>query len=158
MDRQPIPPTVGDAEPLIRIVFSPYHVEMKEGQVSKIKKEAFYPPKSSNEISVIRLGYTTLAFCQARGRAMSRPGGSFVGFAQTMTVQVRQQPNTEVVASPLDAQDFPLPNFAEIFTDTPGTPSHADIVYDFRPTHEEPLPQQFKLAAKAIASSAIFLA
>jgi hypothetical protein len=149
---------VGNDEPLIRIVFSPYHVEMKDGQVNKIKKEAFYPPKSSNEISVIRLGYTTLAFCRSRGHAMLRPGGSFVGFAQTVTAQVRQQPHTDVVATPLGEQDHPLSTLADIYTDTPGTPSHADIVYHFRPTHEEPLPQEFKLVAKYIAAGASFLA
>ncbi len=157
MDIKPIPKVIIDTEELVRLVFSPFHVRLRDGQVAEIKKEAFLPPKASNEVSVLRLAYTSLDFCRIAGQKMQYEGKTYVGLAQVQAEKVRINAGSEVKASPLDASKQPLPESKAVFTNDPGTPMHADIVYNFVPTESEPIPQEFKIIAKRIAEQSHFV-
>ncbi len=157
MEIRRIPKIIIDKEGLVRLVFSHYHVRLRDGQVIEVKKEAFLPPKASNEVSVLRLAYTTLDFCRQRGQEMQHEGKTLAGLAQVQAEKVRINADTEVKASPLDAPNQPLPESQEVFTNDPGTPMHADMVYDFVPAEAEPFPQEFKIIAKRIAEQSHFI-
>lgn len=144
MTTDQVPDTVADEECLVRNVYTPFHVESKQG--GKVLKEAaFIPPKQresqlfSNEISTLRVSYTNVQFCKEHGRRIASNRDQ-IGFAVIKVANLRSiEPLAcEVKSTKLMEQEPPLP-------------MHADIIYNFTPQSGVPIPHQIKQVFKAIA-------
>lgn len=79
-----IPNKYDDNEVIVRILYSPYHIDEEKGE---IKSSAFHPPinkddpsKSNLDISILRLNYTNLNFCKKHGKRFSNPAKTYQGF------------------------------------------------------------------------------
>ena len=72
-----VPDLFEDGEKLVRIIFSPFHIDKKDP--TKITHVAFRSPSGIDEISVNRLNFTTATFCKNQGQAMNSDAKTFTG-------------------------------------------------------------------------------
>lgn len=74
-----IPDILGEDEKLVRIIFSPFHINKKNP--TKLTPNAFRPPSGIDEVSVNRLSYTTANACKQHGKNMNSDFKAFFGLA-----------------------------------------------------------------------------
>lgn len=94
-----IPNTVEDKERLVRIIYSPMNFNEKTGE---LKDNAFKSPIMKDEVSVLRLDYTSADFCKKHGVRNSDPTKKRAYFG-TLAVILAQQVRTvgaDVIATP----------------------------------------------------------
>jgi len=77
LDYFSIPKKYNNAELIVRILYSPYHIDLKKG---KVKAAAFHPPRGKVDVSILRHNYTTTDFCKKHGKRFSKPNKLFQGF------------------------------------------------------------------------------
>jgi len=75
-----LPKAVSDEEVIVRAIFSPYH--LKSGG-TKLKRDAFFPSPSTDEISVMRSSFLSSDACKRKARELESPTHKkeFKGFA-----------------------------------------------------------------------------
>jgi hypothetical protein len=135
-DFDTIPNTLGEDEKLVRIVFSPFHVDKKNP--TKLTRNAFRPPPEIDEVSVNRLSFTTANDCKRNGKVMNSDIKKFVGLASIKY--------TSIVESNAFARVSKLPNNL----------SHADIFFGFPLKRGEPLPLQMIPILDALTAKAAY--
>ena len=131
-----VPERFEDDEKLVRIIFSPFHINKKDA--TKITHTAFRPPPDLDEVSVNRLNFTTATFCKQQGKAMNTVTKTFYGLASIRHSIVLQEGA-----------------FARISPKT-DNPFHADIYYGVVLQRGEPIPAEMSLILKRLAASAHF--
>ena len=129
-----IPKVVEETEKIVRSIFSPFCIDKK----GNLKPNAFKSPPDKDEVSVLRLDYTTASFCKVHSRKIASESKEYLGLAILTAKEVYS----------LDA------TFA--FTPTPELPMHVDIVIGFVPVKGEPLPPEFSFKLKRMAELARF--
>jgi hypothetical protein len=140
-----VPDTIDDDECLVRNVYTPWHVEKKSsGWI--LREAAFIPPRKqkdpllfSNEISTLRALYTHAQFCKDHGQTISG-GRDQIGFAVMRVGHIRAlHPLVKEVLA------------TKLMNRTPPLPMHADIIYNFTPEEDQPIPGDIKKVFKQIA-------
>lgn len=103
-----------------------------------IKREAFLPPANSSDVSLLRRSYTNDNFCKKRLSKLKLGDNIYCGIATFFKFHVEEIKNTIVLADRvevnvmgtlLDENDSYITN-PPVFKKTPGTPMHADLVYE----------------------------
>lgn len=130
-----IPQTVANDEKIIRGLFHPNNFHKKKGE---LLSNVFRSPAGIDEVSVIRLDYTTIDFCKFHFKKIEKPedGRNYFGFALLQTHEIRGC-NSDVVASPLKYDEYSLPQ-------------HADIKYGYIPEKNKELPVEIRLKIECI--------
>lgn len=103
-----IPSEIDPTEKIIRNIFHPFGIDSK----GKITDPCITPPINSNELSVLRLDYTSKSICITHAKTQERQGKVFKGFIKFQASDI-----TEVG---LNIESTPLKDL----------PFHADIKYD----------------------------
>jgi hypothetical protein len=129
-----IPNILGEDEKLVRIIFSPFHIDKKNP--SKLTPNAFRPPSGIDEVSVNRLSYTTAGACKQHGKRMNSDFKTFFGLASIRYSAILEA-NAFARVSKLD-----------------NNPSHADIYFGVILQKGEPAPAEINLALKELAAKA----
>lgn len=134
---QPIvPDSFEEDEKLIRIIFSPFHIDKKDA--TKITHTAFRPPPEIDEVSVNRLNFTTATFCKQQGKAMNSATKTFCGLASIRHSAIIQSGASVRISK------------------QPDNPSHADIYFGILLKKGESAPAEMNLVLKNLARSARF--
>lgn len=129
-----IPDILGEDEKLVRIIFSPFHIDKKNP--TKLTPNAFRPPSGIDEVSVNRLSYTTADACKQHGKRMNSDFKAFFGLA---TIRY-----SDVLASRAFARVSKLEE----------NPAHADIYFGVILQKGEPAPAEINSALKELAMKA----
>ena len=135
-----IPHTIADHERIVRIIFSPINVKILKDGSKQILPNAFRSPAGIDEVSVIRLDYSTIDFCKKLGRANEKPTEKrrFFGLASIEAKQIRTV-NADVISTPKRQN-----------------PAHADIKIGFIPKKGEPLPTEFRIKLDELVKRTTF--
>jgi hypothetical protein len=129
-----IPNILGEDEKLVRIIFSPFHIDKKNP--TKLAPNAFRPPSGIDEVSVNRLSFTTADVCKQHGKAMNSDNKTFFGLASIRYSAV------------LEAKAFARVSKLE------NNQAHADIYFGIVLQKGEPAPAEINLALKELAAKA----
>ena len=90
-----------------------------------------------NRFAHLRLRYTNLDFCKRHAKSIDIPDTKYWGLGAILSKHVDQLNMkreeigiaAKLVATPLN-KSFNIINNINVYTDTPGLPVHADLVYD----------------------------
>ena len=140
-ENSPLPPIIQQDEKLVRLVFSPFHLNKAK---TRLTPNAFRPPPGRGEVSVIRLNFTDANFCRQAGKKIEADdkvkGGFkvFEGFGVVLFLEVLEA-QAAVKASPL-----------------PDNPFHADLYFGFVLQKGEPLPAELNEKMKRLSEVARF--
>lgn len=129
-----IPELVDNEEKAVRIIYSPKYVTKEE----KIKSNAFGSPSGLDEVSVIRLKYSSADYCKSHGLKNQnfKFDRTFFGLAVIDASEIRNV-NADIESSPL-----------------PENPAHADIKIGYVRQKGVPLPSEFKYKVDEMAKIA----
>ncbi|MCE7042012.1 hypothetical protein [Dyadobacter sp. CY312] len=135
-----IPHTIADHETIVRIIFSPINVKFLKDGSRQILPNAFRSPADIDEVSVIRLAYSTADFCKNLGKSNEKPSEKrrYFGLASITAEQVRSI-QADIVSTPKRQN-----------------PAHADIKIGFIPKKGEPLPTEYRIKIDELAKRATF--
>lgn len=142
---QHIDSEIQDSERLVRSVYYPIHFKNKTTHL--LVKSLFESPKGKDEVSVLRLEYTTATFCKQHAQKNVNPPvrREYRGLAVLTAKQIRQQKQgayqANVKASKLD-----------------GLPMHADIFYGYvMPLEKDvPIPPEIGLLIEKLTQVAAY--
>lgn len=129
-----IPNILGEDEKLVRIIFSPFHIDKKNP--TQLTPNAFRPPSGIDEVSVNRLSFTNADVCKQHGKSMNSDKKTFFGLAS-----IRY---SAVLAANVFARVSKLED----------NPSHADIYFGTILQKGEPAPANINIALKELAAKA----
>lgn len=121
-----IPSDFADNEIILKGVYNP----MNFNKSGVVKKNVFMPPAGSNEISVLRLKYSSAKRCKFHCKKIqTSPGRNFWGFARILKNEVYSVNNCTLVHTSQKYEEYELPE-------------HADLILPFtRPSvANDPLP------------------
>lgn len=138
-EHQSIPSKISSNESIIRLLISPRHFKNDE----KVKWSAFKPPPDSNEISVLRFDYTADTDWRHQGEGLAGNDGrsNFRGYALFLAQVVEDIPDCSLQYAP-----------------TRKNPTHANIIFPFKPTRGEPLlPNQKRMIDSIVRACEIKL-
>jgi hypothetical protein len=147
--------SIDDLEVLIRGILTPFHYSRSK---NKPKREAFLPPPRSNEVSVLRLQFTTIDFCKKHAQTIQMKDNEYIGLIAVQVLSIKESNQEDalyqvsVMFSPLDEHQNRITE--KVFTDTLGLPMHADIVYSFETIEGKTLPQEIRKLADLIVKRA----
>ena len=151
---------IDDNEPIIRFIYSPFHVKK-----DKLKREAFLPPKLRRDVSVQRFRYSDESTCRQIGMSQQRhqePIKEWKGMAgfKAVIVHIKSRNNEpiDLISSPVDELGEYRKTGETIFSTDAGLPAHADILYDYQPVEGEAIPIFVKEYAQYICQQAQFFA
>ena len=133
-----IPNILGEDEKLVRLIFSPFHIDKKNP--TKLTPNAFRPPAGLDEVSVNRLSYTTADVCKQHGKSMNSTNKTFFELA---SIHYKT-----VLACNAFARASKLPD----------NPAHADIFLGVILQKGEPAPAEINLILKELATKARYFA
>lgn len=133
---QEIPEFVEDIEIVVRVIFYPQNVT--KGQKT-LKANAFRSPSGMDEVSVIRLDYSSEDFCKQHGKNIQNTEHqrAYFGLAKISCSDIRNA-KADVISSPLEN------NLA-----------HADIKIGYVCQKGEQLPSEYSLKLDEMAKKAI---
>ncbi len=126
-----IPSKIDDSEPIVRIIFNPYHVDKAK---KKVKSAAFKPPPNIDQVSVIRHQYQDADFCRTQGKNMSTDDKTYLGLAVLTCLQIKEA-GSDIVDSPKQFR------------------GHADIVHGYIPQRGVPTPPEIEMKLQALAKA-----
>jgi hypothetical protein len=161
MDTRLIPRVVSDNELLVRCITSPLFHNGK-----KLRINAFLPPRKHQDVSLLRLDYTTYIFCKSYGLWLAQRinNQTYLGLACIVAGQAREtilkissldeflSENRSAIlrATPMITDSEYYPEDQPVFTNSAGNPMHGDIFYDQAVPEDEPLPVFMKKTAEAL--------
>lgn len=133
-----IPELVDDVEKITRIIYHPILLNGK----GEIRSNAFKPPANSDEVSIIRLDYSTLEFCKNQGKKFENPDHkkNYYGLSFLSARSIRYI-GADVVSSPIQ--------------DT--NPAHGDIKIGYITKRNEPLPSKYSWITSKLAETALLV-
>ncbi len=118
-----LPQEISHGEKIVRSIFSPMNLSK---DLSRLKSNAFKPPADSEDLSVMRLDYTTPDFCKSFSKKIENPSSdrSYFGLALLYDYQIKET-GANIVYTPIKDNPF-----------------HSDIKIGFRVKRGEPLPAE----------------
>ena len=130
-----IPNEIPDSERIVRIIYSPMNIKEK---TNRIKSNFFVSPKNKDEVSVLRLDYTTPDFCKELGKKNQSPDKmrSYYGLARIDASEIRSV-RADVIASGIKHVEV-----------------HADIVIGEIVTEDMPISKEGAFKQKQMAKMA----
>lgn len=130
-----IPEYVEDPEKIVRNLYYPKMITKDE---RKIRSNAFGSPGGVDEVSVIRLDYSSPDFCKQYAKKHQNPANkkNYFGMAVIDAFEVRDL-NADVISSPLE-----------------GNPAHADIKIGYIKKTGMQFPAEYKFVVDEIAIKA----
>ena len=134
-----IPKRIAEQEPLVRIIFFPYHINKKN---KRLKPAAFRSPPRIDEVSVVRHKYRNGTFCKEKAKKMERAGRSD-GINNKEYFGLAVITASEVSSAGSDVRDS-----RNVFC------GHADIIHGYTPIAHEPLPPEITDRLTQIAETA----
>jgi hypothetical protein len=151
--RKEIPFNVLDKELLIRGIVHPMYYSNSN---QAIKREAFLPPSNSCDVSLLRRLYTNDDFCKERFAKLKLGDSIYCGIATFFMFHVEEIKNTIVVAERVEVtvKGTPLDDKGNyittppVYKKNPGTPMHADLVYESPILKGQPNTKHRKFASK----------
>lgn len=137
-----IPFAISHNELLIRGIQHPMFYSNSNNEV---KREAFLPPPQRRDVSILRREYaSTDSSCKLHCKAVRLPNNSYCGMATFLSNHIDEinslsdiKTSVEVKGSPINEEGEYI-NSTPVYTDTPGLPLHADIIYDAPTIRGEP--------------------
>jgi len=146
-----IPRVVDGDEILIRGIVTPLFYS-NSGR--RLKREAFLPPPNKNDVSLLRLKFTTYNFCKRHSKSLNITSQTYCGLACFIANQIQaiigsgNYPFTVTVhGTPLNENMQIIPEENEVQHDDPrGLPMHADMLYSAALTKGEVQTQHRKFA------------
>lgn len=131
-----IPNSFGNNERIVRVLYFPKYIK-KDG--SGIKSNAFRTPAEVDEVSVIRLEYSSADFCKAHGKKNEnhKDERSYFGLSVLKV--------NEIKSCGADIKFTP---------DIPSNPAHSDITIGFIPVKGVQLPSEFQFKVDELARKA----
>jgi len=123
---------IGRNEICIRCLTYPLFVSNND---NKLKYNAFTPPPNKADVSTLRLKYTDLKSCKQHAKNLDIPSNQYYGLAALKKNHIEQMNSEQVgieaniVYSPIDSDNNYMDKSIDVYTNTPGIPMHADIVY-----------------------------
>lgn len=154
-----IPAIIEEEEILVRSIVYPL---MYSKSKKRLKEIAFRPPANRNDVSVLRLSYTSANFCKKHSKSLVIGNHTYCGMALIKVKDVRrvsveqQQKYSDGTSALANVQFTPLDENNNIvkppvFKKDKGLPMHADIVYNFSPVKGEAIPVAVRKIARALA-------
>jgi len=150
--RKEIPFTIDTKELLIRGIVHPMFYSNSD---MTIKREAFLPPPNQKDVSLLRHSYTNDNFCKKRISKLKLGNNVYCGMATfhmfhineiKNIIPINERIDVEVNGTPLDANDKYIDS-PPVYTNMPGTPMHADLVYEFPIVKGQPQTKHRKYAS-----------
>ena len=119
-----IPAAVENKERIVRILYFPKNVKNDK----TLRANVFRTPPEKDEVSIIRVDYSSANFCKAHGKKYQSPENerAYFGLAVLTAEEIRSV-DADVVHSPL-----------------PDNPAHVDIKIGFCPPRGEALPAEYQ--------------
>ena len=120
-----IPPKINDNEEIIRGVYHPANFT----KANKIKKNVFMPPPEKDELSVLRLNYSSHKRCKFHCKQIQVPNNrNYWGLSQLSANEIYTINGCNIIHTPLDVTTFNDVKYS--------LPEHADIKLPFtRPSN-----------------------
>jgi hypothetical protein len=131
-----IPESFENSERIVRVLYFPKYVKNDK---KTIKSGAFRPPADFDEISVIRLNYSSADFCKSHGKKNEKPDDERIYFGLCV-IKVE-----EIKFCGADIKFTP---------DLPDNPAHSDITIGFVPIRGQQLPSKYQLKVDELARKA----
>lgn len=158
---KPIPREINEDETIVRCVFHHIHYSRSKG----LKRESFLPAPDKIDVSVLRRKYTKNdTYCKNHCQSISMEGQTYVGMCVILARHIREvresnkvDISVEIKSTPLDREKNRIPNNEDIFTNTPGIPAHADILYEFPVKEGEPWTKHRAFANELLKLSTLYL-
>lgn len=122
----------------VRCLTTPMHYDIKKKKLNAI---TFLPPTNSTSVSLLREKYTTKEFCEAHGRNLNIGKNSYIGLAFITPELLRSALETyysnyedaditaKIEGTPMDENKVYRCDLDNIYSDDPGLPMHADLIY-----------------------------
>lgn len=134
----PIPDFIEQTEHLVRGIVHPLFCSRSKGI---LKLNAFLPPPRKNEVSMLRLTYTTADFCKNHSAQLSIPNQSYTGLAVLTAGQIDS----------VNALDDSI-RVIVLSSPLPDLEMHADLIYDgFDPSTDDKFPVAILEKARRLA-------
>ncbi|MGV3684385.1 MAG: hypothetical protein ACO1NS_02080 [Daejeonella sp.] len=158
INREKIPIDISQDEIILRVLFDPSFYNKKKDSLTR---KAFWPKATGDDeeqrrrVSVMRRQYSTDTDCKKSSRAI-RMNGDYVGFVSFMGVHIEHVNKLKygVTASleftPLDKKGNYI-HSKLAYVNQPGSPMHAELVYDFPLIPNDPNPSH-RLFAEELAT------
>lgn len=133
---QLIPSFVANDETIVRVIFYPKHVTKDK---KTLKANAFRSPSGIDEVSIVRLSYSTEDFCKHHGKNIQVPDDdrAYFGLATINCKQIRDL-DADVVSSPLENNQ-----------------AHGDIKIGYICQKGETLPSPYRFKVDEIAKASV---
>lgn len=125
---------ITDNEKIVRVIFSPYHLNKKK---TRLKANAFRSPYNVDEVSVTRLNFTNPTFCKKQGLKMTNENKKYFGLGVLNAIEIHEA-KAFIKSSPI----------------IPDNPFHADIYYGYIQKKGEPLPPEINSIIKELTDRA----
>jgi len=129
-----IPEHIDGEEPCVRCILHPM---MYSESKQKFRREALLPPPNRNDVSLLRLNYTTIDFCAEHGKSIAKENVHYVGLVSITRNDVlsvnREQKDcvsADIVYGPMHQDKYVLDR--PVYVDDPSVdlPMHADLKYN----------------------------
>jgi hypothetical protein len=156
-----IPFEIQENELLVRGIVHPYFYSNKK---SKLKPEAYLPASNKNDVSLLRHFYTNDDFCKKHSSSLRIGEHEYCGMSTFLKYHVQETINNipiserisvEVVGSPMDDNQRYINN-PPVFTNDPGLPMHADLIYEIPVFKGVPSTLHRKFASELVKQSNYF--
>ncbi len=139
-------------EVLVRCLLHPLWA--KKGKMSY---NALLPPSGKRDVSLLRLKYTSLRFCKQHAKRINIKNTKYWGLGafQSKQIDILNKKKEEIgvsanlVSTPL-GNDYKPVNDQQVYTNTPGLPMHADLLYDRPVVKGEPSNSHRKYARELL--------
>lgn len=137
-----IPYALSNSELLIRGIQHPMFYSNSKNEV---KREAFLPPPERRDVSILRREFALNdSSCKAHCKAVKFPNNFYCGMATFLNSHISEINSLPDIKTFVEVKGTPINEQGEyittlpIFTNTPGLPMHADILYDIPTIKGEP--------------------
>lgn len=129
----PIPLHIHAEELLVRGIVHPMFYSNSK---ARLKREAFLPPPTKQDVSLLRREFSPHdTFCKNHCKSIKVGNSSYCGMATFLARHVdetnRDNDNVSlaVKATPIDEHGQYVEEGLEVFSESPGLPMHADLLY-----------------------------
>jgi hypothetical protein len=140
-----IPFKIDSEEKLVRIIFNPLHYSVSK---KRFNREAFLPPPGRDDVSMIRLNYSSPNRCKEIADTIKLKDNKHIGYSiSDMSKFLNKVLSKPDPFNKVTIRATPLPKHLEIdffgyfFTLIYNVPEHADMIYPYKPEKNKSNPE-----------------
>lgn len=133
-NQEDIPEHFSDDESLVRGIFYPANFNRKD----VLKKNMFMPPRGSNELSTIRLKYSSADRCKFHCKEQQKEKRNYWGLGVLNSLEIHSSNGCVLVKTPAKYEKYILPEHADIklplitpIKDNEPIPIEIDLIVDY---------------------------